>query len=178
MKLLVTGETDPQETRAALLPADAGKLVKLGAGVEVEAGIGKGIDVPDEEYEKARAQISRDRVAPLSTADMVLRMSVPSADDIRRLRAGCIHVSHLDPFSKGDLVQELAARRVSAVSLEMIPRTTIAQKMDVLSSQANLAGLAVAFATINVVGGYRVTERMLGMFKSKDWPSDKKGVKQ
>jgi len=148
MKLLVTRETDPQETRAALLPADAGRLVKLGADVEVQAGIGEGINIPDQEYEKAGARVFGDRGESLSKADLVLRMSVPAGEDIRHLREGCIHVSHLDPFNNGDLVKELAARKISGISLEMIPRTTIAQKMDVLSSQASLAGyVAVILAT-------------------------------
>jgi len=140
MKLFVARETDPQETRAALLPADAGRLVKLAAEVEVEAGIGQGITIPDEEYEKAGARVSGDRPAALSRADLVLRIAGPTAEEVRQMRDGCIHISHLDPFNKGDLVRELAMWGVSGISLEMIPRTTLAQKMDVLSSQANLAG--------------------------------------
>lgn len=76
----------------------------------------------------------------MSAAEMVLRMDVPGMEDIERLGEGCVHVSYLDPFNNPDVVRRLAARKVSAISLEMIPRTTIAQKMDVLSSQANLAG--------------------------------------
>lgn len=140
MKLFVARETDPQETRAALLPADAGRLVKLAVQVEVEAGIGQGITIPDEEYEKAGARVSGDRPAALSRADLVLRIAGPTAEEVRQMRDGCIHISHLDPFNKGDLVRELAMWGVSGISLEMIPRTTLAQKMDVLSSQANLAG--------------------------------------
>ena len=71
---------------------------------------------------------------------MVLRLSVPGPEEIRHLAAGCIHVSLMDPFHDTEAVKALAARKVSGISLEMIPRTTIAQKMDVLSSQANLAG--------------------------------------
>jgi NAD(P) transhydrogenase subunit alpha len=126
---------------------DAGKLAELGAGVEVEAGIGESINIPDEAYEKAGAQVSSDRATSLSEADMVLRLSVPAVGDIRRLAKGCIHVSYLDPFNNVDVVKEFAAKKVSGISLEMIPRTAIAQKMDVLSSQANLAGyVAVVLA--------------------------------
>jgi H+-translocating NAD(P) transhydrogenase subunit alpha len=83
----------------------------------------------------------------LGGADLVLRMSAPTGEEVRRLRDGCIHISLLDPFNKGDLVRELAMWGVSGISLEMIPRTTLAQKMDVLSSQANLAGyIAVLLA--------------------------------
>lgn len=139
MKLFIAKEPGRQETRAAMLPSDAGKLVQLGAEVEVAAGIGRAINVSDEEYEKAGAKVSSDSKASLA-AEMVLRMGVPDADDVGQIGEGAIHVSLLDPFNNADVVKALAARNVSAISLEMIPRTTIAQKMDVLSSQANLAG--------------------------------------
>ncbi|MCP4261653.1 MAG: NAD(P) transhydrogenase subunit alpha [Planctomycetes bacterium] len=140
MQLFIPKETDVAETRASLLPVDAGKLIRLGADVEVEAGIGESINVSDQEYEKAGSQISTDRGSSLSKADMVLRINVPADEDIQYLGEGCIHVSCMDPFNNADLVKKFAARKVSAISLEMIPRTTITQKMDVLSSQANLAG--------------------------------------
>lgn len=139
MKLFIAKEPGRQETRAAMLPSDAGKLVKLGAQVEVAAGIGRAINILDEEYEKAGAQITTDQRVSLA-ADMVLRIGVPDPDDVEHLREGAIHISHLDPFNNADVVKAMAARKISAISLEMIPRTTIAQKMDVLSSQANLAG--------------------------------------
>lgn len=139
MKLFIAKEPGRQETRAAMLPSDAGKLVQLGAEVEVAAGIGRAINVTDEEYEKAGAKVSSDSKASLA-AEMVLRMGVPDTDDVEQIGEGAIHISLLDPFNNTEVVQALAARKVSAISLEMIPRTTIAQKMDVLSSQANLAG--------------------------------------
>jgi NAD(P) transhydrogenase subunit alpha len=140
MKLFIPKETDAAETRVSLLPADAGKLIRLGSEVDVEAGIGTSINISDEEYEKAGAKISSDRGASLSRADMVLCISVSVGEDIKHLNKGCIHISCMDPFNNTDLVKEFVARKVSAISLEMIPRITIAQKMDVLSSQANLAG--------------------------------------
>lgn len=140
MKLFVPKERDAAETRVPLLPMDGGKLVRLGAEVEVEAGIGESINISDDAYKEAGVKISSDRRASMSSADMVLRMSVPGGEDIQYLREGCIHISCMDPFNNFNLVKEIAARKVSAISLEMIPRTTIAQKMDVLSSQANLAG--------------------------------------
>lgn len=142
MKLFFPKETDPKETRAPLLPVEAGKLAELGAHVEIEAGIGESVNIPDEAYEKVDAIISGDRQASLFDADMVLRISAPDGEDVHRLSQGSIHVSHLDPFNNLDVVTELAAAKVSAISLEMIPRTTIAQTMDVLSSQASLAGYA------------------------------------
>lgn len=140
MKLFVPKEMDAAETRVSLLPTDGGKLVRLGAEMEVEAGIGESINISDDAYKEAGVKISSDRRASMSSADVVLRMSVPAGEDIQHLREGCIHITCMDPFNNFNIVKEIAARRVSAISLEMIPRTTIAQKMDVLSSQANLAG--------------------------------------
>ena len=140
MKLFVPREMDPAETRLPLLPTDAGKLVQLGVNIEVETGIGKSISIPDEAYEKVGAEVSRDRLGSMSGAQGVLRMSIPEAQDIQSLSEACLHISYLDPFNNKEVVQRLAEQKVIAVSLEMIPRTTIAQKMDVLSSQANLAG--------------------------------------
>jgi len=147
MKLFVPKEADATETRVPLLPTDAGRLVQLGANVEVQGGIGESINIPDEAYEKVGTQIARDRTASLCGADMVLRISIPAGEDIEGLAAGCIHISCMDPFNNVDAVSKLAAGKVSGISLEMIPRTTLAQKMDVLSSQANLAGyVAVVLA--------------------------------
>ncbi|KPK36696.1 MAG: NAD(P) transhydrogenase subunit alpha [Phycisphaerae bacterium SG8_4] len=147
MKLFVPKEADAAETRVPLLPTDAGRLVQLGADVEVEGGIGESINIPDQAYEEVGAQIARDRAASLSSADTVLRIGMPAGEDIVALAAGCIHISYMDPFNNVEAVRKLAAQRISGISLEMIPRTTIAQKMDVLSSQANLAGyVAVVLA--------------------------------
>ena len=99
MKVFVPKELDPAETRVPLLPEDGGKLVKLGATVEVETGLGESISIADEAYRKAGVQIAGDRAAALSAADLILRMSVPEPEDIQLLRQGSIHVSQLDPFN-------------------------------------------------------------------------------
>jgi NAD(P) transhydrogenase subunit alpha len=140
MRMFIVKSADPQETRVPIVPFDAGRMTKLGAQVEIQAGVGAAIGIADGEYERAGATVASDRRTALSTAQMVLRMDVPESEDIERLAEGCVHVSYLDPFNNPEVIRRLAARKVSAISLEMIPRTTIAQKMDVLSSQANLAG--------------------------------------
>ena len=142
MRLFFPGQTDPEETRALILPMHAGELVKLGAQVEVEAGIGRSVDVSDVEYEKAGVQVSRDRQTSLTHAGIVLQISLPSSEDIQHLSEGCIHVSCTAPFDHVELVKSLAAKKVSGISLALVPRTAVAQKIDVLSSQANLAGYA------------------------------------
>jgi NAD(P) transhydrogenase subunit alpha len=140
MKIAVMKETHPGERRVPLLPATAEKLVKLGAEVLIEAGLGQSCRFEDAAYEKVGATVSAARRELLQAADMVLRLRKPPADEIELMRKGCIHVSYLDPFNEGELVELLRRASISAVSLEMIPRSTLAQKMDVLSSQANLAG--------------------------------------
>ncbi len=140
MRLFIVKPADPGETRTPILPADVGRLAQLGAQAEVQAGIGTPIGIADIEYEKAGARVAADRAASLSRAEMVLRMDIPGAEDIERLAPGCIHVSYLDPFNNPDVIRRFTSGKISGISLEMIPRTTLAQKMDVLSSQANLAG--------------------------------------
>jgi len=140
MKIAVPKETHPGETRAPITPDSAAKLVKLGAQVEVEAGLGLAAGFTDDAYLKAGATIATDRSALITSGDIVLRLRKPPAEEIALLKPSSIHASLLDPFNEKELVQKLAERSVSAISMEFIPRTTRAQKMDVLSSQANLGG--------------------------------------
>ena len=140
MKISVPRETHPGENRAPLTPDSAAKLVKLGAQVEVEAGLGAAAGFPDEAYAKAGATVSCDRQTLISSGDIVLRLRKPPVEEIAWLKPNAIHASLLDPFHEKELVQKFAERGVSAISMEFIPRTTRAQKMDVLSSQANLGG--------------------------------------
>ena len=134
MKISVPSETQPGENRAPLTPDSAAKLVKLGAQVEVQAGLGLGAGFSDDAYTKAGATISTDRKALISSGDIVLRLRKPPVEEISWLKPGSIHASLLDPFNEKELVQKFAERGVSAISMEFIPRTTRAQKMDVLSS--------------------------------------------
>lgn len=140
MKIFAPRETDPIETRAALDPAAVKKLVGLGAEVVVESGIGSQCDHPDSSYEEAGATVTSDRSGCLSSADIVTRIRKPAADEIAALKEGAIHISFLDPFNEKDLLGQFAAAKSTAISLEMVPRSTLAQKMDAISSQANLAG--------------------------------------
>ena len=152
MRIFVPKEVHPGERRVPLVPGTVAKLVRLGAEVEIEQGLGSPIDCTDAEYEAAGAKLTFDRQRSLAGADIVLRVRKPPSNEIELLKEGCIHVSLLDPFNEQELVQRLATSGVSAVSLEMIPRTAVAQKMDALSSQANLAGyvsVILAAASIN-----------------------------
>ncbi|MBU0483083.1 MAG: Re/Si-specific NAD(P)(+) transhydrogenase subunit alpha [Proteobacteria bacterium] len=147
MKIAVMKEIHGGETRVPLIPSTVDKLVKLGAEVEVESGLGVTCRYEDADYEKAGAKINPDRQGMLKSADIVLRLRKPPIAEVELMKKGCIHISYLDPFNETELLDKLKTCGISAVSLEMLPRTTIAQKMDVLSSQANLGGyMAVILA--------------------------------
>jgi NAD(P) transhydrogenase subunit alpha len=151
MQLVIPRETQPGENRVSANPETVKKLVRLGAEVVVESGAGTGAGISDADYEAAGASIGSDRSALLGSADMVLRLRKPDIDEIGQLKSGCIHVSYLDPFNEKDLIKAFASQNVTAVSMEMIPRSTRSQKMDALSSQANLAGyMAVMLAANNM----------------------------
>jgi NAD(P) transhydrogenase subunit alpha len=129
------------QARVALTPDNAAKLVKLGLKVVIESGLGRRLGWPDEEYAKAGAEITTSTPALLARAGMVVRVGKPpSAAEAAKTAA--VHISSLDPFRERALLDGMAAAGISTISVEMIPRTTIAQKMDVLSSQASLAGYA------------------------------------
>jgi NAD(P) transhydrogenase subunit alpha len=140
MKIAVMKETFEGETRVPLIPPTVDKLVKLGAEVEIEAGMGTSCRYEDADYEKVGAKVNPDRKDLLQSADIVLRLRKPPIEEVELMKKGCIHVSYLDPFNELELVQKMKDCAISCVSLEMLPRSTVAQKMDVLSSQANLGG--------------------------------------
>ncbi len=147
MKIVAIKETHKGETRVPLVPQTVDKLVKLGAEVEIESTLGATCLYEDGDYEKVGAKVNKNRVDLLKSADIVLRLRKPPMEEIELMKKGCIHISYLDPFNETELLDKLKTCAISAVSLEMLPRTTIAQKMDVLSSQANLGGyVAVVLA--------------------------------
>ena len=140
MNIAVPKEVHPGETRVALIPEHIAKLVEMGAHITVETGIGQKLNFSDEDYAKAGAALEADRSNLLQTADMVLRIRKPAMEEIALLKEESVYVSLLDPFNERELIEAIMSKRVAAISMEMIPRITRAQKMDVLSSQANLAG--------------------------------------
>lgn len=143
----VPTETHPGDRRVALIPISAERLVKKGARVLVETGIGSTIYFTDDDYKKAGAEVTS-RADILSSADITLRVRKPPLKEVSRLKEGSIHISFLDPFDETQLVQELANRKISTISMGMIPRTTLAQKMDALTSQANLAGYVAVILAV------------------------------
>ena len=140
MVIGVPRELQPGEQRAALIPASIQKLVRAGAQVVIESGLGLGAGHSDEDYATAGAHVTHDRAALLAQSELVLRLHKPPVAEIAQLKRGAIHISYLDPFNEPGLIDAFVSAGVTAISMEMIPRTTRSQKMDALSSQANLAG--------------------------------------
>jgi NAD(P) transhydrogenase subunit alpha len=137
MRIAIPAETDAGESRVAATPETAKKLIGLGASVAVAAGAGTGSGIPDADYEAAGATIGADVV---SGADVVLKVRRPSAAELAAYRPGAIVIAIMDPYGHEAELGELARAGVSAFAMELMPRITRAQVMDVLSSQANLAG--------------------------------------
>ncbi|MEP4681474.1 MAG: Re/Si-specific NAD(P)(+) transhydrogenase subunit alpha, partial [Rhodopirellula bahusiensis] len=140
MQIGVPRERWPGEARVALVPASVKKLIQSGFSVEIEIGAGIQSGFTDDAYTEAGAVVQTDRTSLLSSSDIVLRVRRPEIEEVSSLRREGIHISFLDPFNEKELIGEMAKCGVTSVSMEMIPRSTRAQKMDVLSSQANLAG--------------------------------------
>jgi len=136
----VARETAPGERRVALTPETCRKLVAAGATVRIERGAGLGAHLPDQAYADAGAQLADDADAAISAADLVLCVQPPAAPAIARLRSGAVLVGILQPETDAVRGEAIAARGIVAFPLERLPRTTRAQAMDVLSSQAGMAG--------------------------------------
>jgi NAD(P) transhydrogenase subunit alpha len=138
-RMTIVFPKETSETRSAIVPANVVRLAALGAAVQVEPGVGTASGFSDDAFVTAGATLVRERNELLGAGDIVLRVRKPPAAEVDVMKPGCVHISFLDPFKETDLVKKLAARGISAVSLEMLPRITRAQKMDALTSQANLA---------------------------------------
>lgn len=138
MQIGVPKETWPGELRTALVPQNAKKFISGGFDVCIESGSGDAAGFLDADYAEAGVTVT-DRATALQ-ADIVLRVRKPASDEVASLKSGALSISFLDPFNEKALVEAMASQGITSISMEMIPRTTRAQKMDALSSQANLAG--------------------------------------
>ena len=138
--IAVTRERREGETRCAVTPETVKKLIALGATVSVEAGTGLGSSIPDDDYAAAGAGVKSDLSAALAGADVLLKVRGPTASEISALKPGAVVVSLLDAWRDKATVEALRGANATAFAMEFVPRITRAQVMDVLSSQANLAG--------------------------------------
>jgi NAD(P) transhydrogenase subunit alpha len=151
MRIGIVRELVATERRVPLVPDSVKRLGQKKHSVLVEAGAGAGSLVTDEEYRAAGAEVVGSRKEVLERCDLLLRLRLPSPEDIAELRSGSALVSPLLPLVHPELVAALAARGVDAVAVDRIPRTTVAQMMDVLSSQATCAGYYAVLAAAAAV---------------------------
>jgi NAD(P) transhydrogenase subunit alpha len=142
MQITVLKETETGESRVALIPESVKKLVSMKIDVAVESGAGIESGASDADYEAAGARVSKDRAGLLASADFLTVVNRPSAEDLSRMKRGSTVIGFLRPFDDPAKLEPAISGGLTAISLELLPRTTIAQKMDALSSQANLAGYA------------------------------------
>jgi NAD(P) transhydrogenase subunit alpha len=140
MRIAVPRETAAGERRVGLSPEHVARLARQGHAVTVERGAGAAACLPDESYAAAGATLADGHAAATAGAELVARVRAPSPREVDDLRAGAVVVGLLAPERNAALLALLAARGVSALAMERVPRITRAQAMDALSSQANLAG--------------------------------------
>src|SRR5574337_106488 len=140
MRVAVLKEIESGEKRVAIIPETVKRLVKKGVEVGVEYGAGEGSCFRDEEYEEAGATIEPSAEALLAATDVIIKIQRPTPEEILKIREGTTIISFLYPLINLDLVNTLAGRKITAIAVDSIPRTTLAQMMDVLSSQATIAG--------------------------------------
>ncbi|HTS85198.1 MAG TPA: Re/Si-specific NAD(P)(+) transhydrogenase subunit alpha [Usitatibacter sp.] len=136
----VPKETFPGERRVATVPEVVPRLAKLGFSVIVQSGAGDAASLSDEAYAAAGATIVPDAASVWSKADIVFKVRAPNADEVGHMREGQILVSFIWPAQNPDLMKSLAARKVTVLAMDSVPRMSRAQKMDALSSMANIAG--------------------------------------
>jgi NAD(P) transhydrogenase subunit alpha len=137
MRIAVARETDSTEDRVAATPETVRKMKGLGADVVVEPGAGTKSGIPDGEYAAAGAVVASDSI---KDADVVLKVRRPGAPEVAHYKKGALVIAIMDPFGNEAALKAIADVGVTAFAMELMPRITRAQVMDVLSSQANLAG--------------------------------------
>lgn len=140
MKIAIAKEIEVGEHRVALNPDIVGRLVKQGLEIWVEADAGVGSFYSNDAYEAAGAKISSDTAKLWGEADVLLKVGIPKDHEINQMREGSVLLSFLSPLAQPETIQHLAHRHITAFGMEMIPRTSRAQSMDALSSQAGVAG--------------------------------------
>jgi NAD(P) transhydrogenase subunit alpha len=140
MRIAVTKETFPGERRVALVPDNVARLARQGHELRVERGAGEGAGFDDDAYAKAGAVTAPDAASAMEGAAVIAKVRAPGERETEEIPAGAVLVGLLAPLQSGPLLARLAARGIDALTMERVPRTTRAQEMDALSSQATLAG--------------------------------------
>jgi H+-translocating NAD(P) transhydrogenase subunit alpha len=140
MKIAIPAETEPGEPRVAATPDTIKRMISMGAEVAVEKGAGAKAGVLDQDFESAGARIAGSAKDAVGGAEIVLKVRRPSKAELRDYKPGALVVAIMDPYGNETALAEMADAKVASFAMELMPRITRAQVMDVLSSQANLAG--------------------------------------
>ena len=149
MKIAVAKETDPFEPRVAASPDTVKKFKALGVDIAVEPGAGIKSGLPDSEFTAAGATVSADA---LKDADIIIKVKRPEASELARYKRGALVIAIMDPYGNDAALKAMADAGLSAFAMELMPRITRAQVMDVLSSQANLAGYKAVVDAASMFG--------------------------
>jgi len=152
MKIAIPAETREHETRVAATPETVKKFAALGAKIAVQAGAGAGSSIPDAAFEAVGAEIAKTFAATVKDADVVLKVQRPTAAELKSLGKGQKLFCIMSPYAEREIMQGCADKGVDAFAMEFMPRITRAQSMDVLSSQANLAGYKAVIEAANAYG--------------------------
>jgi NAD(P) transhydrogenase subunit alpha len=147
-------ETAAQERRVATVPEAVEKLIKLGFEIAVESGAGEASNFSDEAYTKAGAKIIHTASALWSTADIIFKVRGPSTKEVGMMRPGGMLVSFIWPAQNPELLQQLAAKQATVLAMDCVPRISRAQKLDALSSMANIAGYRAVIEAAHQFGRF------------------------
>ncbi|NTW23096.1 MAG: Re/Si-specific NAD(P)(+) transhydrogenase subunit alpha [Lentimicrobium sp.] len=140
----------PGENRVALLPESVATLVKMNVSLVVESGAGLTAFASDKQYEEAGAKMESKKNV-IAAADLLIKIQPPTAEEVSMLKEGQSIMSVLNPYFNGPLIKELAAKKITAFSMDVVPRTTRAQAMDILSSMATVAGYKAVLTAANTL---------------------------
>jgi NAD(P) transhydrogenase subunit alpha len=160
MKIGVPKEIASQERRVALIPETIKRMVKKGFEVAIETGAGEQAFWPDSEYEKAGAKIAPSAEVLYADADIILKVQKPvlnsklNKEEADLMKEGAVLIAFLHPINNPQLIKKLAARNISSFAMDAIPRTTLAQSMDALSSMATVAGYKAVLTAANAIGRF------------------------
>ena len=152
MKIAVVKETQKNEKRVALTPGVVKSLIKLGFTCSIEKNAGLEAGFTNQAYETAGATIEDDKIKLLGQTNVLLKVNAPTVDEIGLLNPGASCISFLYAYTVPEIVKALIAKQISAYSMDAVPRISRAQKMDALSSQANLAGYKAVILAANSLG--------------------------
>jgi NAD(P) transhydrogenase subunit alpha len=152
MLIAIPKETELNEKRVAATPETVKKLIAAGFAVQVQAGAGVSSHLADAEYTAAGASIAADAKSLLQNADLTLKVQKPSLQETDLLKEGSALIAFLQPALNPDLIKKLSSRKIVAFSMDAIPRIARAQKLDALSSQANISGYKAVLMAANALG--------------------------